>query len=68
MGMAQIPGKGGPSKGVTKGPASKTQPSGPTTLKLVLAPDIKSMQDPAPVKPDANGLYEIPVAGKTVAV
>jgi myo-inositol 2-dehydrogenase/D-chiro-inositol 1-dehydrogenase len=35
--------------------------------QLSLAPEITSMQDPPPVLPDANGLYEIPVAGKTVA-
>ena len=32
-----------------------------------LAPDIHSMQDPAPVLPDTQGLYPIPVAGKSVA-
>lgn len=35
---------------------------------LSLAPEIKTMEDAAPVKPDGNGLYAIPVAGKTVAI
>ncbi len=35
---------------------------------LSLAPEIKSMQDAPPVVPDPNGLYAIPVAGKTVAL
>lgn len=35
---------------------------------LKLAPDIASMNDVPPVRPDANGLYEIPVAGKSVAL
>jgi hypothetical protein len=35
--------------------------------KLALAPQITSMQDAAPVKPGPDGLYEIPIAGKTVA-
>ena len=35
---------------------------------LSLAPQIKSMDDPAPVLPDGNGLYVIPIAGKTIAL
>jgi predicted dehydrogenase len=35
---------------------------------LSLAPEIRSLQDPAPVLPDANGLYPIPTAGRTVAL
>ncbi len=35
---------------------------------LSLAPEIHSMQDPAPVLPDANGLYAIPTAGRSVAL
>ena len=35
---------------------------------LSLAPDIKTMDDPAPVLPDENGLYAIPIAGKTIAL
>jgi predicted dehydrogenase len=35
---------------------------------LSLVPEIRSLNDPAPVLPDANGLYPIPVAGKTVAL
>jgi myo-inositol 2-dehydrogenase/D-chiro-inositol 1-dehydrogenase len=35
---------------------------------LSLVPEIKSLNDPAPVLPDSNGLYPIPVAGKTVAL
>jgi predicted dehydrogenase len=35
---------------------------------LALVPEIKSLSDPAPVLPGANGLYPIPVAGKTVAL
>jgi hypothetical protein len=35
---------------------------------LSLAPEIHSMSDPAPVSPDAGGLYAIPVAGRTVAL
>jgi myo-inositol 2-dehydrogenase/D-chiro-inositol 1-dehydrogenase len=35
--------------------------------KLVLAPEIKSMNDPAPIVPDEQGFYPIAVAGKTVA-
>jgi len=33
-----------------------------------LAPDFKSMDDAPPVLPDKNGLYAIPVAGKTVSL
>ncbi len=36
--------------------------------QLSLAPEIKSMQDAPPVLPDENGLYAIPIAGKTVAL
>jgi predicted dehydrogenase len=36
--------------------------------QLLLAPEIKSMQDAPPVLPDEHGLYAIPVAGKTVAL
>lgn len=32
---------------------------------LSLAPDVKNFNDAAPVTPGANGLYEIPVPGKT---
>jgi myo-inositol 2-dehydrogenase / D-chiro-inositol 1-dehydrogenase len=35
---------------------------------LSLAPEIKSMDDPAPVLPDQEGYYAIPIAGKTVAL
>jgi len=49
MGMAQVPGKGGSAKGVGKGPASKTQPGGPTTLKLVLAPERGKKEPPSDV-------------------
>jgi len=35
---------------------------------LSLAPEIKSMDDAPPVRPDEHGLYAIPVAGKTVAL
>lgn len=34
---------------------------------LALAPEIQSLNDPAPVQPDSNGLYAIPTAGKSVA-
>lgn len=34
---------------------------------VLLAPDLKTLDDPAPVLPDEKGFYEIPVAGKTVA-
>jgi hypothetical protein len=32
-----------------------------------LAPDIRSMQDAAPILPDGSGLYPIAAAGRTVA-
>ena len=35
--------------------------------KLLLSPDIKTMTDTAPVKPDKDGLYDIPMAGKSIA-
>jgi predicted dehydrogenase len=35
---------------------------------LSLAPEIRSLDDPPPVLPDRDGLYAIPVAGKTVAL
>ncbi len=35
---------------------------------MTLAPEIRSLSDPAPVLPDANGLYPIPVAGKTLVL
>lgn len=33
-----------------------------------LAPDITSLQDAPPVVPDKNGLYEIPIAGRSIAL
>ncbi len=35
---------------------------------LTLSPELHSLSDAAPVLPEANGLYPIPVAGKTVAL
>jgi len=35
---------------------------------LSLAPDIKTLEGAPPVRPDAEGLYPIPIAGKTVAL
>lgn len=35
---------------------------------LSLAPDIKTLDDAPPVLPGADGLYPIPIAGKTVAL
>ena len=34
---------------------------------FTLAPEIKSMEDAPPVLPDKDGLYAIPIAGKTIA-
>ena len=34
---------------------------------LTLAPEIKSLSDPAPIQPGPDGLYPIAVAGKTIA-
>ena len=38
------------------------------TSNLTLAPELHSLSDAAPVLPGANGLYPIPVAGKTLAL
>lgn len=35
---------------------------------MTLAPEIRSLSDPAPVLPGPGGLYPIPVAGKTVVL
>jgi hypothetical protein len=31
---------------------------------LAMAPEIKSLNDPAPVMPDADGAYPLPIPGK----
>jgi predicted dehydrogenase len=36
--------------------------------EIRLGVDIKSLQDPAPVQPDENGIYPLPVPGKYVAI
>jgi myo-inositol 2-dehydrogenase / D-chiro-inositol 1-dehydrogenase len=35
---------------------------------LRLAPDITSFDDAPPVTPDGNGLYEIPLPGRSIAL
>jgi len=36
--------------------------------EIRMAPEIRSLQDPAPIQPDANGAYPLPVPGKYKAL